>query len=119
MDYLTKSIIGTSIIFLFAILSYFNTPKSIGAFGYKTPRSMKNEVTWLYANSLANKLFITVVVAFIVIQVLLYSYFYSNNYYLAYSYSFTIFTILSILVIPIVEIKLYIKFDRKGNFRNK
>lgn len=70
MDYLTKSLIGTGIISLMAIIGYLYTPKSRSAFGYKSPMSLKNDTTWNYANNLSKKLFVGVVILFVVIETL-------------------------------------------------
>jgi len=119
MGYLVKSIIGSLVILIIALLGYFYTPKSIGAFGYKSPRSMKNEETWRFANNLARKLFLYNVFIFLIIEILLFVYFYKEDYFEAYSISFLILTILSIIIIPVVEIMLRIKFDKNGNFKNE
>lgn len=117
MEYLIKSLIGTVIIVVIAILGYCYTPKSLGAFGYRTPMSMKNEKTWLYANKLAKRLFIIIVIVFVVFEFLFYLCFFRDDYFTAYSYSFTILTILSVLLIPIVEVMLNFKFDKNGNLK--
>lgn len=57
MDYLTKCILGTSLMILIAVIGYFFTPKKRSAFGYKKPMSLKNDDTWNYANNLAKKYF--------------------------------------------------------------
>jgi uncharacterized membrane protein len=117
MEYLVKSIIGSLVIFIIALLAYFYTPKSIGAFGYRTPMSMKNEKTWKYANELAKKLFLYSVIVFLISEVLFFVYFFKEDYYEAYSISFSILTIMSIITILIVEIMLRIKFDKNGDFK--
>lgn len=115
MDYLTKSLIGTGIISLMAIIGYLYTPKSRSAFGYKSPMSLKNDTTWNYANNLSKKLFVGVVILFVVIEIVLYSYLHEDQ--LAYKYSFLSLTILSLLIIPVVEIMLCLKFCKNGKIR--
>ncbi|HTO34622.1 MAG TPA: SdpI family protein [Flavobacterium sp.] len=115
MDYLAKSIIATIVIALIAIIGYLYTPKSRSAFGYKTPMSLKNDMTWNYANNLSKKLFVGVVILFMVIEIVLYSYLSENQ--LAYKYSFFSLTILSLLIIPVVEIMLRLKFCKNGKIR--
>lgn len=119
MLYLIKSVIGTVILIIIAVLGYFYTPKSMSAFGYKTPMSMKNEQTWLYANGLTKKLFVAIVIVFIAVEVLFYLFFFKDDYFAAYGRSFTILTILSLLFIPAVEIMLNLKFDKNGKLKKK
>lgn len=112
MDYLTKNIVATFIIIVLAVFGYFYTPKNKSSFGYKTPMALKNDNTWSYANNFTKKLFLIVAIIFIIAEVLLYSCLEDN--YKAYSNWFQILFISSILIIPIVEVSLLIKFDRNG-----
>ena len=114
---MTKNIIATFIIVLMAIIGYFYTPKSRSAFGYKTPMSLKNDKTWNYANSIAKKSFLLVAIFFIIAEILFYKY--VDDDYKAYSYSFQTLFVLSILVIPVVEISLILKFDKNGEPKTK
>ncbi len=113
MDYLTKNVIGSIIILILALIGYFYTPKTRSAFGYKSPMSLKNEKTWKYANNLASKLFLVVAILFIFLGFLLYKI--CDSDYNAYKYSFLFLTISSVLIIPITEIILNIKYDKNGN----
>jgi len=74
--------------------------------------ALKNDNTWSYANNFAKKLFLIVAIIFIVAEALLYIYL--EDDYKAYRYSFQILFISSILIIPIVEISLHLKFDKNG-----
>lgn len=112
MEYLTKNIVATFIIIVLAVFGYFYTPKNKSSFGYKTPMALKNDNTWSYANNFAKKLFLIVAIIFIVAEALLYIYL--EDDYKAYRYSFQILFISSILIIPIVEILLHLKFDKNG-----
>ncbi|MCK7591592.1 SdpI family protein [Subsaxibacter sp. CAU 1640] len=108
MDYIIKNIIATLIIIILAIIGFLFTPKSRSSFGYKSPRSMQSDETWNYANNLAKRLFIAVAILFIILEVAFYSFLESDL--ASYKYSFLSLTILSILIIPIVEIMLHLKF---------
>ncbi len=112
MDYITKNMLATVVIALFAVFGYFYTPKSRSAFGYKTPRSLKNDATWNFANGLAKKLFVLVAVLFIIAQIVLYKAL--DDHRNAYRSSFWILTFLSLAVIPVVEVSLFLKFDKEG-----
>ena len=112
MDYLTKCILGTSIMSLIAVMGYFFTPKKRSTFGYKTHMSLKNDDTWNYANNLAKKYFVFIVILLVVLQILLFNYL--EDDYNAYRYFNFTFVGLSILIIPFVEIALYLKFDNDG-----
>lgn len=47
------------LLFLFSILFYFFPPKKINSFyGYRTPKSMKNDTIWHFANSFFSKQFL-------------------------------------------------------------
>lgn len=116
MDYVTKNVIATSIFVIIALTGYFYTPKSRNAFGYKTPMSLKNDLTWNYANNLVKKLFILVLIIFVIMELIFYEFMESERS--AYKYSFLAFAILSVLIIPVVEIMLNNKFDKNGNLKN-
>ena len=112
MEYLEKNIWATVVVLILALIGYFFTPKHRSAFGYKTPMSLKNDETWNYANSVAKNLFFIVVAVFIMAELSLY--YYCENHQLAYKISFITLTICSILIVPIVELKLNQKFDKNG-----
>ncbi len=47
------------LLFLFSVLFYFFPPKKINSFyGYRTPKSMKNETIWHFANGFFSKQFL-------------------------------------------------------------
>ncbi len=115
MDYIDKSIIVSILVLVFAILGYFFTPAKKSSFGYKTPMSLKNNSTWNYANGLAKRLFLFIAVVFIIIELFLYS---KMEDFKAYRYSLWFLTITSIMIIPIIEIMLNLKFDKNGNEKN-
>jgi uncharacterized membrane protein len=117
MDFVTKNILATLILIALAIIMYFYTPKKPSAFGYKTPRSIKNPDTWNYANHLAKRLFLAVVGVFLIAEILFYRFGSSDEW--AYKRSAQVLIISTLLVIPIVEIALYLRFDRNGNQRNR
>lgn len=74
--------------------------------------SLKNDDTWNYANNLAKKYFVFIVILLVLLQILLFNYL--EDDYNAYRYSNFTFVGLSILIIPFVEIALYLKFDQDG-----
>lgn len=60
-DFQFYTALGSSLFsyFLFVCIYWYVKkfpPKGIGPYGYKTPRSMKNESNWKYANAYSNKL---------------------------------------------------------------
>ncbi|MGB6034876.1 MAG: SdpI family protein [Cryomorphaceae bacterium] len=116
MDYLDKNIWGTVIIFIIALIGYYYTPKQRGGFGYKTPMSLKNEATWHFANNLAKKLFVAVAIVFLILEVVFYMLLEEHKN--AYQYSFLSLAVLSVSIIPIVELKLNQEFNKDGTRKN-
>jgi ABC-type transporter Mla maintaining outer membrane lipid asymmetry permease subunit MlaE len=118
MEYLYKSIFGTTIIVLITVLSYYYAGNKIKSFGYKTPMSLKNQQTFDYANRLAKKISIVVTTTFVVSEVILFTYYPEDKYFKAYDYSSNLLIISSLLIIPLVEIKLRLKFDNPGKIKH-
>lgn len=113
---MTKCILFSIAILTLSVIALFYTPKKRSAFGYKTPMSLKNNDTWNYANNLANKYFISAVLLFIIVEIFLFIFL--NDDYKAYRYATNLFIVLSILIIPFVEIALHLKFDKDGKRKN-
>jgi hypothetical protein len=112
MEYIQGSIIASIVILIMALIGYKFTPNTRSSFGYKTPMSLKNDSTWNFANNLAKRLFLFVSLFFIVLQIILYNLL--ENDYCAFNYSFLFLTIASVIIVPIIEIILNLKFDKDG-----
>jgi|TARA_B100000768_G_C10973824_1_gene246852 uncharacterized membrane protein len=117
MEYIQGSIIASIVILIMALIGYKFTPNTRSSFGYKTPMSLKNDSTWNFANNLAKRLFLFVSLFFIVLQIILYNLL-ENDYY-AFNYSFLFLTIASVIIVPIIEIILNLKFDKDGFLKKK
>lgn len=85
------------------------TPKTPSFYGYKTPRSMKNQDTWIYANKKANSLFGFSILLVLALGVCL-IYIFKIPSKQALSIVCWSFAFLSVLVIPVTEYLLYHKF---------
>ena len=88
-------------------------------FGYRTTRSMKNENTWVYANTLSGKLLAFGSLAFIVLDVIFMLIMLKKSENLLSALllpvGFAPILLYLIVSIVIVELKLKSKFDKNGN----
>lgn len=95
-----------------------NPPKNInGFYGYRTPRSMKNQETWNFAHKYISNLYFTWGIICTVLTVLVLTVYMGNEDILeSLMIYITIFQV-ACVVLPIVptEIALKKNFDRDGN----
>jgi uncharacterized membrane protein len=91
-----------TIVSLFGI--YF-PPKEIGPYGYKTPRSMKNQANWDYGNALTNRLILVAAQLFLFFSLLI---FFLLRDKMPLPIGISISTLLMILtIVPIIIITEY------------
>lgn len=81
-----------------AILAY-KTPSLNWVFGYRTPRSMKNDEAWLYANKLAGKIWLVMGPIEIMIFIPLVILFEDITLYLIITFLPLVLTIIMMIVI--------------------
>lgn len=114
-----NSVLSVYIVIFLALFltSFFLIYKSpiqfYSKFGYRTPKSMKNQKNWDYANKLAPRLMIIVSILFIVINLILF--YFLNSVISSHFFSLIAITTLIILIvimIIIIEIKLN-RFEKK------
>lgn len=105
------SFISAVIMLILLFINWKYTPTTPSFFGYKSRLSVKNDKTWVYANKLANKIFLFNIIILIVLS-LIAPYLFEEE--TAVVFPLYTFTVLSILVVPIVEILLRREFDKNG-----
>lgn len=105
------SFISAAIMLVFLFISWKYTPTTPSFFGYKSRLSVKNDETWVYANKLANKIFLFNIIALIFLSLIAPYLFEEETAELFPLYTFTV---LSVLVVPVVEILLRREFDKNG-----
>ena len=91
-------------------------PKKVNAiYGYRTPRSMKNQNTWEVANQYSTALMVKASLATILFQVFCIAGFEFQTAYI----SAVIFLIVALVsVIPFTEMYLKKLFDKEGNWKD-
>ncbi len=113
---MTPSFVLAAIMLVFLFISWKYTPATPSFFGYKSRLSVKNDETWVYANKLANKILLFNIIALIVFSLIAPKLFEEET---AVIFPLIAFTVLSVLVVPIVEILLRREFDKNGIRKNR
>lgn len=113
-------IIGIFYVLYIAICGFWmlKPPKNINhTYGYRTPRSMKTIEHWDYANKLAPKLMLTTSHISLLFSLIAYYFFLNSalSFMPALSLVSCLFTLLPILVIPVVEYRLKKQFPKQNN----
>lgn len=110
------SFISAAILLVLLFISWKYTPATPSFFGYKSRLSVKNDQTWVYANRLANKIFLFNIITLILFSAIA-PYLFEDA--TAEVFPLYAFTVLSILVVPVVEIFLRREFDKNGIRKDK
>ncbi|MBW3518614.1 SdpI family protein [Flavobacterium sp. NKUCC04_CG] len=105
------SLCAAAVMLVLLFISWKYTPATPSFFGYKSRLSVKNDETWVYANKLANKIFLFNIIALILLS-LIAPYLFEEE--TAVVFPLFAFAFLSVLVVPIVEVFLRRKFDKNG-----
>lgn len=99
---------------VFSIYLYkINFTSSNYIFGYKTPKSLKNEKTFRYANKFAQRLQLILSILNLILAVTIGIFI--NETIKAFTLGSIILALLSIMIIPITEMFLSLIFDKNGN----
>ena len=96
---------------LSVILLKFPPKKINSLYGYRTPRSMKNQDTWDTSNTYWTKLFVKLNLVSFIVPVITYFVYPSLNVLVTIIAS----TLLLLAIIPFTEMHLKKRFDNNGN----
>lgn len=116
----TLCLIAPLIIFFSGLLLRLKKIDRNYLFGYRTSLSMKNDLTWKYANTNLGKIWSVYGAILLIISIVLCIYLYKKNekldsiYILLLIFLQLVFVIISIIF---MEIKMNKKFDKEGNER--
>jgi uncharacterized membrane protein len=121
-EYLIGYIMPSLILIIFSIagiISYLFPPKKInGIYGYRTPRSMKNQENWDYAQKLGAKYMMLFGGIIFIAQTLLGYLVTSLKYELNYIIPFQLIAMIILLIVMLILCERKLKeFENKGNSR--
>jgi uncharacterized membrane protein len=122
MEELVKYILPIIILVVFSaggLILYLFPPKKInGIYGYRTPRSMKNQSNWNYAQKLGGKYMMIFAVVISITQMILGYAITSLNNNLDYIMPFQLITMIVLMIIMLVICEMKLKaFENKVNSR--